>query len=251
MSAALDFNSRNMKEDVASAVVNDAIDAGLMRKRGLQEQRAYVGASSVGGSCERQVQLEFAGAPREKDFEGKTLRIFDRGHTFEELTRGWLIDAGFEIVQRSQRTGQPFAFSQLEGRFKGHVDGVILAGPEGWKYPLVWEHKALGSKGYREIVKDGLRKACPTYWAQIQIYMAYLDLAENPAMFSITNADTCEQEHIPVPFDPEVAQAMTDRAVRIVQATDAGDLLPRPFKDKTYFECRFCAFAERCWGLPA
>ena len=49
----------------------------------------------------------------------------------------------------------------------------------------------------------------------------------------------------------EEAQRMTDRAVRIVKATEAGDLLPRPFKDRSFFECKFCAFAERCWGLPA
>jgi hypothetical protein len=248
---AMDFNSRSTRECAASNIVNAAIDAALSKKRDLQERRPYLGASAVGDSCERRTQFEFAGAPREKAFEPKTLRIFDRGHTFEELARAWLGDAGFMITQRNQRTGQLFAFSQLDGRFKGHVDGVIIEGPEGWKYPALWEHKALGAKGFREISRDGLKKARPGYYAQVQIYMAYLGLTENPAMFSITNADTCEQEHLPVEFDADEAQRMTDRAVRIVKATDAGDLLPRPYKDRSFFECKWCAFAERCWGMAA
>jgi hypothetical protein len=35
--------------------------------------------------------------------------------------------------------------------------------------------------------------------------------------------------------------------VRIIQATEAGDLLPRAFAGPDYFECRFCPFAGRCW----
>src|SRR5690606_36431469 len=135
----------------------------------------------------------------------------------------------------------------------GHVDGVFLAGPElpGVGYPCLWECKSVGAKTFREIARDGLKKARPGYYAQVQVYMAYLQLTEHPAIFTVTNLDSGEQLHLPIPFDAEEAQRMTDRAVRIVKATEAGDLLPRPFKDRSFFECKFCAFAERCWGLPA
>ena len=36
---------------------------------------------------------------------------------------------------------------------------------------------------------------------------------------------------------------------RILQATDAGELLPRIATNRDFFECRFCAHAERCWSL--
>ena len=49
--------------------------------------------------------------------------------------------------------------------------------------------------------------------------------------------------------DADLAQRMSDRAVRILQATDAGELLPRIAASRDCFECRFCAHAERCWGL--
>lgn len=249
MSEALDFNTRQHREAHASDQINGHINDALQHKRSNQTPRAYLGASAVGGPCERQMQFEFAGAPRERDFDGRILRIFDRGHVGEELARSWLLDAGYRIVQRNQRTGGLWAFSQLDGRFRGHVDGVIIEAPDGFAVPALWEAKFLGNKAFNEIAKHGLKKAKPVYYAQVAIYQAYLDLTENPALFTATNADTCEQLHLLIPFDAEEAQRMTDRAVRVVKATDAGELLPRPFKDRSFFECKFCAFADRCWGL--
>lgn len=250
---ALDFNKHQHREQRASDKINEKVEEGLQNKRNLQERRPYVGASAIGHACERSIQFEYAGAPRETAFKPETLRKFDLGHMGEELARAWFGDAGFVLTQRNQRTGELFAFSQLDGRFKGHPDGVFIGGPEipGVGYPCLWETKSVGAKTYREIARDGLKKARPGYYAQVAIYQAYLDIAEHPAIFTVNNLDSGEQLHLLIPFDAEEAQRMTDRAVRIVQATDAGELLPRPFKDKSYFECKFCAFAERCWGLAS
>ena len=105
-------------------------------------------------------------------------------------------------------------------------------------------------------VKNGVANAKPVYAAQIALYQAYMDasvpgLATNPALFTAINKDTAELHHELVPFDAELAQRMSDRAVRILQATDAGDLLPRIARERDFFECRTCAFAQRCWALPA
>jgi hypothetical protein len=53
-----------------------------------------------------------------------------------------------------------------------------------------------------------------------------------------------------VPFNPELAQRMSDRAVRILRATDAGELLPRVARERDHFECRMCAYTNRCWSQP-
>ncbi len=42
---------------------------------------------------------------------------------------------------------------------------------------------------------------------------------------------------------------MSDRAVRILQATDAGELLPRIARERDFHECRLCPWANRCWEL--
>ena len=34
----------------------------------------------------------------------------------------------------------------------------------------------------------------------------------------------------------------------VQQAREAGELLPRHTADPDHFECRFCAWRERCWA---
>lgn len=252
MSAAeiLDFNSRTTREVQASDAINAVLEAHLHDKRAKQPRRQYVGASGIGKDCERALQFEFAGAPRETDFKTETLRKFDFGHMGEELARCWFQDAGFKLVQNNQRTGERFRFVQMDGRFSGEPDGVFIGGPEipGLTYPAMWECKSVGSKTYKQLMKDGLKKARPVYWSQIHTCMAYLGLKQT--IFTVTNLDTGEQSHLLFEVDLEEAQRMTDRAVRIITSTDAGDLLPRPYAKADHFECKWCPFAKRCWELP-
>ena len=43
-------------------------------------------------------------------------------------------------------------------------------------------------------------------------------------------------------------QAASDKAVRILQACDAGEWLPRVSADPEHFECAWCAWRQRCWA---
>src|SRR5690606_32956317 len=92
--------------------------------------------------------------------------------------------------------------------------------------------KTMNARNWRACVKDGVTKSKPVYAAQIAIYQAYMEstvpgIAANPALFTAINKDTAELHHELVPFDAERAQTASDRAVRILAATDAGELLPR------------------------
>lgn len=245
----LDFNKRLHKEQRASDAINEAINAGLIAKRAKQERRTYVGASAIGHECERSIQFEYAGAPRESDFGPATLRRFDQGHVGEELARAWFQDAGFDLTQKNQRTGQRFRWTQLDDQASGEPDGVFIGGPPVFAYPAMWEHKYVGLKTFREIEKHGLKKARPGYWMQVQINMAYLDLTEHPTVFTVTAGDDGQQLHLLIEYDAEGAQMTSDKAVRIVKATQAGDLLPRPFPSRDYFACKSCFFVARCWGM--
>ena len=93
-------------------------------------------------------------------------------------------------------------------------------------FPALWEHKAINAKNWRALERDGLEKTFPQYAAQVSLYQSYLDVT-NPALFTATNADTCERLHFFVPFNAERAQLWSDRAVTIIEATRAGELLPR------------------------
>jgi len=253
----LDYNHR---PGIAERV-NAAIDAALIAEREETPPRTYLGASRLGHACERALQFEFAGAPKDEgaDFGGQTLRIFEIGHQLEDLAIRWLRAAGVDLHTRkgNRPDGEQFGFSVAGGRIRGHVDGIIAAAPAplGIGTPALWECKTMNAKNWRACVKDGVAVAKPVYAAQIALYQAYMEgtipgISANPALFTAINKDTAELHHELVPFDAALAQRMSDRGVRILQATDAGELLPRIATNRDFFECRFCPWAARCWGLP-
>lgn len=241
----LDFNATSTFSERFEAL----IDAGLQERERQQARRQYLGASRLGVACERQLQYEYAQAPVDpgREFSGRILRIFERGHRTEEAMVGWLRAAGF-VLKTEGKDGQQFGFSVADGKLQGHCDGVFVGGPEGFAYPALWEAKALGNKSWTDLVKKGLAVSKPVYAAQVAIYQTYLALHDNPAIFTAVNADSMEIYTELVPFDAALAQKMSDRAVKVIKATEAGELLPRSFAQADHFECRFCSYAERCWG---
>ncbi|MDN2578918.1 hypothetical protein [Aquibium sp. ELW1220] len=254
----LDYNHRPSLAEMVNAVVDHALEQG----NAARPRRAYLGGSRIGHACERALQFEFAGAPKDDgaDFAGQTLRIFAMGHALEDLAIQWLRAAGIDLYTRkgNRPDGEQFGFSVAGGRIRGHVDGIIAEAPEALKLavPALWECKTMNAKNWRACVKDGVTRSKPIYAAQIALYQAYMDasvpgLASNPALFTAINKDTAELHHELVPFDAELAQRMSDRAVRILSATDAGELLPRLARERDHFECRMCPWANRCWELPA
>ena len=240
----LDFNSSAS----LSGRVEALLDQALALERDATPARDYLGASRLGAACERQLQYEYAKAPVDdgRTFSGRLLRIFERGHCTEDMVIRWLRLAGF-ILKTEDANGHQFGFSVAGGRLRGHVDGVLIGGPDGFAYPALWENKCLGAKSWRELEKQGLAVAKPIYAAQVALYQGYLTLHDHPALFTAVNADTMDIYAELIPFDAGLAQRMSDRAARVIQATEAGELLPRSFSDSTHFECKFCAWAERCW----
>lgn len=252
----LDYNHSSTVADR----INALIDEGLEAENAARPSRSYLGGSRLGVACERALQFEYADAPRDdgRDFDGRTLRIFGAGHLFEDLAIGWLRKAGFELY--TTKGGRPdseqFGFSAAGGRIRGHVDGIIAAGPEGLglEVPALWECKTMNARNWRACVKEGMAKAKPVYAAQIAVYQAYMEaqipgIAVNPALFTAINKDTAELHHELVPFDAGLAQTASDKAVRIIRATEAGELLPRIARSADFHECRFCAWSDRCWRL--
>lgn len=245
--------------DVAIAV-NAAIDAALAARNRKQPPRHYVSSSGLGRECLRQIQYDFLAAPKDegRDFEGKTLRIFEAGHRGEDVVADWLRLAGFDL--RTHRVdGRQFGFTALESRLRGHIDGCVVAGPAPMAFPALWESKCLGAAPWKDVVKRGVVIARPVYAAQIALYQAYMELPE-PALFTALNRDTWELHAELVPFDAVLAQRMSDRAVAVVHASDAQELMPRPVANRTAALCKGgwsdgswhgpCAWQDRCWGRP-
>lgn len=257
----LDYNPTSQTADH----INAAIDAALVAREAATAPRQYLGGSRLGHPCERALQFEYTQSPKDEGagFAGRTLRIFGIGHALEDIAVEWLRAAGFDLYTRrasdaGEGEGHQFGFSVADGRIRGHVDGVLASGPDipGMAFPALWECKTMNAKSWRDTASKGVAASKPIYAAQIAVYQAYMDgsvpgVADHPALFTAINKDTAELHHELVAFDAALAQRMTDRAVRILQSTDAGDLLPRIATQPEFYECRFCAWAKRCWSLPA
>jgi hypothetical protein len=234
----LDFNRNNLAAAPISVAINEAIE----RARPAEiNTRQYLGASSIGSPCPRQVQYDWM---CDQVHEGQLQDIFARGHLFEDVTRGHMVRADFDFAP-----AELLAFSTFDGAFRGHADGILTRGPAlpGVGYPTIWEHKCLGDKGWRALDRDGLDTAYPHYRAQVLMYQHYLGKTEHPAIFTATNANTCARLHVLVPYDAVAARMWIDRAAMIVDATRAGEPLPRLAKVPTNPICCKCSHTERCW----
>ncbi|MDH5328181.1 MAG: hypothetical protein OEY97_13265 [Nitrospirota bacterium] len=247
----LDFNHQPKFHEQ----VTDLIDAALQAEQTEQQPRDYLGGSRLGISCERALQYEYTHTPEDpgRSFSGRILRVFEVGHALEDLAIRWLRLAGFDL-HTQKANGSQFGFSVAGGRIRGHVDGIFSGGPEGLglSFPALWECKTMNAKAWKETVKKGVAKAKPVYAAQVAVYQAYMEgavpgISHNPALFTAINKDSQELYFELMSFDGGLAQEMSDRGVRVITATEAGELPPRVTTTPTHFECTWCSWQDRCW----
>lgn len=247
----LDYNHRPAFQER----LDTRLDTALAHERASSAPRTYLGASRLGVACERALQYEYSQAPVDpgRELPGRVLRVFEVGHALEDLAIRWLRLAGFDLYTRKASGGQ-FGFSVAGGRIQGHVDGVIASAPSELELPCpaLWECKTMNDKAWRDTVKRGVAAAKPVYAAQIAVYQAYLEaqipgISRHPALFTAINKDNEAIWWEYVPFDGGLAQRLSDRAVRILTATETGELLPRYATTPTHFECRSCSWQDRCW----
>lgn len=241
----LDFNSRSALSDR----INFLIDEEINRHALVSQGRDYLGASVIGHDCERAVQyhlLAAMGLVERKQPAPRIMRIFDRGYTYEDKVKGWLKSAGFLFG----RTKHGKAFSDFDGLFRGHVDGVVT----GWRdqanpcpitLPALWENKCLGAKNWKKLETDRLQKYSPTYYAQVQLYMHYLALER--CLFTAINADTMDIYHELVPYCEAEAMLYRSRVQATINAVREGYMLQRISADRSFYLCKFCDWKTVCW----
>jgi len=240
--------SRSDKTDPIAEAISDQVDRGIVRDNEKRERRTYLGASSIGNECSRQTQYKYMNYPQDEgtEFSARTLRIFQFGHEIEDYAAKWLRDAGFDL-RTEEQSGKQFGFSIADGEIKGHIDGVICDGPVAMGYPSLWECKSANDSKWKAFKNHGVAKANSTYATQIAIYQAYMDLTDHPALFTVVNKNTSEIYYELVPFNKDLAQKSSDKAVNILTASKANDILPRIAQSKDFFQCKFCDYRETCW----
>jgi hypothetical protein len=258
----IDFTEASRAE-LSSIALSHLIGAAMAAEREKQGARDYLGASLLGEECLRKLRYEYDGVPRDTDkpFPPEILRVFQRGHDCEARMAGYLRKAGFDLRTEKPDGGQ-FGFYAAKdpetgrARIRGHADGVI----HGWRppcvtwpgmewvetleFPMLWENKGLKHRSFMDLKRKGLQGSKPLYYAQINLYMAYLGV--DRALFTAECQDTCEIWADVLTLDRGAAQEASDRGVTVISAPSADDL-PRIGKDEAAWQCKLCPFPARCW----
>src|ERR1700749_1900295 len=82
--------------------------------------RDYIGASSIGADCWRQIWYEFKGE-KSNNITPQTRRTWDIGKNLEGLVIEWLSKSGLAI------TNYPWHLGSLEvTAFRGHIDALLV-----------------------------------------------------------------------------------------------------------------------------
>ena len=105
--------------------------------------RPHLGASSIGGECERKTWYSFRWA-LEPDFTADVLRKFRDGHESEELIAR-------ELEQVVTLSGRQARFQ--DGHFGGSVDGIIEGGlVEAPNTPHIWNTKQSATSAFTSCI---------------------------------------------------------------------------------------------------
>ena len=188
--------------------INELLDQRLLQWHAMQDKRKYLGASMIGDECIRKVQLQYLG--KDPTVTAKQVRTFDIGHRLEDLVIHWLRIAGFYVITRDDNDEQ-FGFATADGKIAGHVDGIIQAFP---KELLDATSRCPAGRANNECSVTLL------YYAQVQLYMAYMPGEMQQCLFVALNKDTSELYFEMIAFDADAAQKYSDRAAQIIKASE-------------------------------
>lgn len=213
-----------------------------------KEQRDYLGASQIGDPCARKIWYKFNKYP-EEEVSAIGLMAADSGYYAEEITAKRLrAIPGINLITHKE-DGTQYGWSAIDGKFKGHYDGIITGLIQAPKAKHIWEHKDKDHNKFADFQnkkkqygeKRVLEKWDEKYFGQAQVNMHFEKVDRHYMTVSYAGArkyDSCRTE-----YQPEVAERYVDRAHKIIEATQPP---PRINEAPDFFLCKFCSFRKIC-----
>lgn len=156
-------------------------------------------------------------------------------------------------VKRAAKQGveaTQWRIKDVDGHFGGSLDGIgyglATEFPTGEILthldPFLLEFKTHGQKSFDKLVKEGLEKAKPEHYAQMQVYMAKRGLGFG--LYMAVNKNTDELKCFFVVKDAVMGAAMISKAREVIHSSAMPERMhgARP----TFFKCRFCDHRGTC-----
>jgi CRISPR/Cas system-associated exonuclease Cas4 (RecB family) len=189
--------------------------------------RDYIGASSIGSPCMRQIWYAYNGYVGEP-ISPRLARTFEIGKRLEGMVLDDLESAGLYVI----RDWWDLVDRELP-YFKGHVDAVIG--------DAIIEVKTAKDSSFKQFVKHGLRKWSPQYYAQLQAYMGMSGICESYLI--CLNKDTSELHDEQVMFQPQYYDGLRLKAEMIHAAQEPP---PRVNHSPVFYVCKTCRYRRVC-----
>lgn len=212
-----------------------------------EEFRTHLGASLIGRECDRELWYSFRWATSKK-FDGRILRLFNRGHLEEPRMIALLQMIGCETWQLDQN-GKQFRISGHRGHFGGSLDAVVRGIPDLPNEPCLAEFKTYNNQSFAKLITEGVVKAKWEHFIQQQIYMGKNSL--NWSLYLAVNKNDDALHGELVQFDPIIYTKYLERAERIIDQNIAPT---RINESPSWYKCKFCDHKGVCHDkkvLPA
>ena len=202
--------------------------------------RQYLGWSQIGKPCDRKLWLDFRNAVNDV-IEPRIRRLFDTGNREETRILDELEKAGCKVERFDPKTGKQFAVLSHGGHFRGHADAIVTGLPEAPKTRHLVDVKTINVKKMDALLKAGMEKQYPEYWAQGHGYMGKMGLTRAMFIFVCKNDDRLHIERFD--YDKYVFEKYENRAKKIIFS----DRMPPPLSDDpTWYQCLYCSAKEFC-----
>lgn len=213
----------------------EAIDR-IHQINAINKPRPHMGCSEIGHPCDRWLWLKFRWAVN-PEFNGRMLRLFQRGHDEEKKvvedlrSVGCVIDST-GVMQRTAIFGADFGPTHL----MGSADGVISSGLPGFEdVPHLLEIKTHNNDSFLALLKHGVKSQKPQHYVQMQMYMDAFRLEW--ALYAAVNKNNDSYYFERVRYNKQTADRYIERGLRLAHS----ERLPEPIStDPTWYQCKFC-----------
>jgi len=226
--------------------------------------RAHLGASIVGQECARAIWYGFRWTAK-ANFEGRTLRLFNRGHLEEARFIAMLLTIGVQVYQQDDK-GKQYRIYHAGGHVGGAGDGIAIGIPDvpvglaillefkthndasfkklagdNWKDYLKYLENPKAFRKPVEFSGEGVRESKFEHYVQMQMYMRKMGLPAALYLAVNKNDDLLYGEI--VQLDTSVADQFLDRGQNIVFLKGP----PKKINESgSFYKCKWCDHHAVC-----
>jgi len=205
------------------------------QKIDIEDARNYIGASSIGSPCWRQIWYQFKNVKAER-VPTKMRRTWAIGKALEELVHDWLYDVGIIIWRNHPELVHP-----TMPFFKGNVDGIWVKSLLNHTPIAILEIKTAKDSSFNIFAKKGVKDWNSQYYAQIQAYMGLSGIYNTYIL--VLNKDNSDLGDELVTFDEEFYKQLCEKAQMISKAITPP---PKINSSPLWYQCKMCKFNKVC-----